>query len=249
MIDVNKLFFNHAKCVDFGTTLANYDAFRSQIDAASRVTGQTLFIIDFDAHKLIYKSEQLLYVDEATSADVKRECANPYWAIVSESTLEKLVSIKENYIIAGRDVTDDDYVNHINIIDYPIIIRGHELYITQKFTPLVMRDDGITKIGLFTICHSNKSKMDSFIIVPSGVRFMFDFNKNTYTEYNLDASLTIAEKAILHRARMGMTTAEIANNLYISVNTVKTHKLKIFKKLNVNTITEALAVVGNYLLI
>lgn len=46
-----------------------------------------------------------------------------------------------------------------------------------------------------------------------------------------------------------MTNEEIANSLCLSVNTVKTHRMHIFKKLNVTTITEALAVVGNYQLI
>ena len=143
----------------------------------------------------------------------------------------------------------EDYENHINVIDYPIILRGHELFITQKFTPLKMRGDNITKVGLFTICHSNKVDVESYIIAPSGVRYMYDFSENRYIEYNLNKTLTIVEKAILHRARMGMTTEQIAENLFVSVNTVKTHKVKIFKKLKVNTITEALAVVGNYQLL
>lgn len=43
-----------------------------------------------------------------------------------------------------------------------------------------------------------------------------------------------------------MTNEEIAQNLYISVNTVKTHRMRIFRKLHVETITEALTVVANY---
>lgn len=248
MLDVNKLFFNHAEGLDSQSD-SLLESSVLHIDAASRVTGQSMFIIDFDAHELIYKSKHLLYVDEATSGDIKRECANPYWSLVSETTLEKLISIRDNYLRAGEDLNMDDYQNHINVIDYPIILRGHELFITQKFTPLKMRGDNITKVGLFTICHSNKVDMESYIIAPSGVRYIYDFGKNRYIEYNLNKTLTIVEKAILHRARMGMTTEQIAENLFISVNTVKTHKLKIFKKLQVNTITEALAVVGNYQLL
>ena len=43
-----------------------------------------------------------------------------------------------------------------------------------------------------------------------------------------------------------MSNEEIAADLFISVNTVKSHKLRIFKKLNVNSIAEALVIIGNY---
>lgn len=46
-----------------------------------------------------------------------------------------------------------------------------------------------------------------------------------------------------------MSNEEIADDLYLSLNTVKSHKMHIFKKLNVANITEALLVVGNYQLL
>lgn len=61
--------------------------------------------------------------------------------------------------------------------------------------------------------------------------------------------MSLVEKAILHRARKGMTNEEIAHNLFFSVNTVKTHRMRIFKKLKVDTITEALTVIANYQLL
>ena len=100
MQDVNKLFFNHAEGLDSQSESLQESSIL-HIDAASRVTGQSMFIIDFDAHELIYKSDHLLYVDEAMSVDMKRECANPYWSLVSEPTLEKLISIRDNYLRAG----------------------------------------------------------------------------------------------------------------------------------------------------
>ena len=45
---------------------------------------------------------------------------------------------------------------------------------------------------------------------------------------------------------MGMTCKEMAQRLYMSINTVKTHRMNIFKKLQVNNIAEALTVIGNY---
>lgn len=248
MQDVNALFFNHASVKDNGI---NFDlaSVIQTVDAIARINNQSCFVIDFDNHELLYRSEQLVYIDEATLKDKRRECANPYWSLISEETLEKLLMIKNYYPEVDERFSLEEYANHVNTIDYPIILRNHELFINQKFTPLQMRSDAITKIGMFTINYSNKKNIESTIITPSGKRFIFDFAQKRYQEYDLGITLTLVEKAILHRARQGMTNEEIAKNLFISVNTVKTHRMRIFKKLQVETITEALTVVGNYQLL
>lgn len=247
MIDVNHLFFNHADSTD-----QNEFSLKQMIpiiDSYARINNQSCFVIDFDEHKLLYSTEQFVYIDEATIKDVKRDCAIPYWSIISDETLEKLLDIRKNYLLVDDDFSIEEYAKHICTIDYPILLRNHEMFITQKFTPIVMRSDGITKVGLFTINYSTRKKMESIIITPSGKRYRFDFNERKYVKYNLDVTLSLVEKAILHRARKGMTNEEIAQSLFISVSTVKTHRMRIFKKLHVETITEALAVVSNYQLL
>lgn len=248
MIDANYLFFNHATSKEVEVDI-DISSLVKTVDAAARISCLSTFVIDFDSHELLYRSEQLVYIDESTVKDKQRECANPYWSIISENTLEKLQQIRNHYIMPGKQLSGNDYTNHVCTIDYPIIIRNHELFITQKFTPLVMRKDGITKIGMFTINYLNKKDIESSIIAPSGKRFRFNFEECQFDEYDLGITLSLVEKAILHRARMGMTNEEIAKSLYISINTVKTHRLRIFKKLQVETINEALAVIGNYQLI
>lgn len=112
-----------------------------------------------------------------------------------------------------------------------------------------MRNDGITRLGVFVIGPSSKREMESVVIAPSGRRFRFDFELEKFVEFDVGKMLTSAEKIVLNRARMGMTCEEIASSLCVSVNTVKTHRSHIFKKLKVDTLVEALAVVGNYHLV
>lgn len=249
MENVDTLFFNHAdsKCplgADFDVKTA-----LSSVASTLRVSGQCGFIIDFDEHKILFRTEQLLYVDEAAHDDFKRECSNPYWSLVKDETLELLLQIRNGFPPIGEALSNEDYSKHICIIDYPILIRGHELFITQKFTPLMLRPDGITNSGVFTISPSSKKEVECVIIAPNERRFRFDFSTGQFNEYNLGKVLTLTEKAILFRAKMGMTNEEIAENLFLSVHTVKTHRARIFKKLKVDTINEALTVIGNYQLL
>lgn len=212
----------------------------------SRLNNQSTFVIDFDSHKLIYKSARLLYLDEITDKDLKRNCENPYWSLISDETLEKLLLIHENYPWVSKELSDFEFMEHVCVIDFPISVRNHELYITQKFTPVTLRNDGLTQIGLFTVCHSNKTDIECQIISPLGKRFCFDFCRCEFEEINIIQILSSTEKTILNRIRMGMTNKEIAQNLCLSINTVKTHRAHIFKKLGVNNISEALTVIGNY---
>lgn len=249
MNNVTHLFFNNAQEAAGPISKEIINATINAVDAQARLNGTSCFIIDFDSHELIYRSDKLIYVDEAGPKDKKRECANPYWALISEETLDFLVSIRDNYLLIDNELIREDYSTHISTIDYPIFIRNKEFYINQKFTPLFLREDGITKIGLFTINNSNKDRLESMIITSSGRRWRYDLEKRLYQEYDLGVTLSLVEKAILQRAQKGFTSEEIAKSLFISINTVKTHRMRIFKKLGVESITEALTIVGNYQLL
>ncbi len=52
---------------------------------------------------------------------------------------------------------------------------------------------------------------------------------------NLVGSLSQQEERVLRRLAAGLSNAEIAQELVVSVNTVKTHVKSIYRKLNVNS--------------
>ena len=90
----------------------------------------------------------------------------------------------------------------------------------------------------------------AFLVISStGKRWTYDFGESCFKEYDLGFKLSITEKAILERARKGFSSEEIASSLFLSVNTIKIHKRRIFQKLKVNNITEAFIVLGDYQLL
>ena len=56
-------------------------------------------------------------------------------------------------------------------------------------------------------------------------------------------SLTDTEQALLMMSAQGYTTEEIASRLFRTVDTMKYHRKKLFRKLGVESISEALATV------
>lgn len=246
MQDVNTLFFNNSICDEELDNRYSLESMIKGIDSFARVTNATCFVIDFDSHKMLYQSKKMLYLEAITDNERQRESNNPYWSLVDEETLNNLLLIRNRYPLVGQTIDIENYQTHICTIDYPIIIKRRKFFINQKFTPLVMRSDGITKIGLFVISPSTCDHMESFIITKSQIRYRFDFNTGVYRSLDLDASLSTQEKLILQRVQKGLTIEEIAEDLNLSVSTIKTHRMRIFKKLLVKSMPETLTVIGNY---
>ncbi len=80
-----------------------------------------------------------------------------------------------------------------------------------------------------------KSMLDGEIWIPRKVllQYVFDSIEEKQTIIEEKTALTPREIEILTMISMGSTNDEIAEQMYISPNTVKTHLYNIFKKINV----------------
>lgn len=71
-------------------------------------------------------------------------------------------------------------------------------------------------------------------LVNSKTGELYHFPKETPT-----SNLSLREQEILQLLSKGLISKQIADKLYISVNTVNTHRQRIIEKLNVSNTTEA----------
>ena len=71
------------------------------------------------------------------------------------------------------------------------------------------------------------------VLVPAGEPFVPDEKKRE------DLGITRRELEILERIAQGMSNREIAEKLYVSENTVKTHSSRVFHKLGAKRRTQA----------
>lgn len=143
----------------------------------------------------------------------------------------------------------EDYKTHVCITDFPIVIRGKEFYVSQKFTPLVVDTKGIIRIGLFTITPSIRKHIESTIITESGKYFSYNSVMKKYEQTYYSTILTETEKRILKSSEMGMTNEEIANYQNVSISAVKGNITRILKKLAVRKIHDAVTIAQNYRII
>ena len=245
------------------------NAIIASVDALSRLELDSYFVYDVTKGRILYRSKNLIGLDMLEQSHDTTDMHNLYWDLIPNEVLKKMQLIDEASLEQWKLLSDETLQNlllikgicqaeikrlqreyligYVCIIDYPIRLNGHEFYVTQKFSPLVLNSDGALMVGLIKIGLSTRREMSSFILCKKGRQFYFDFDKEKFVEFDIsDKKLTPAEIAVLNRAEQGMTNEEIADDLFVSINTVKTHRQRIFKKLGVKTLSEAITVVNNY---
>lgn len=216
------------------------------LDAAARVSNSTMFVIDFSQNKLVYRTEKLLFADDACIKDVQRENANPYWSLMTTEDMNVMLETRKAYLNLIDGFTVEQRLRHFFIMDYSIVLNNRRFVITQKFTPLKLRPDGKLWLGLFFITTSPNTACANIFVFGECFRYIYDSTEKRFILYNGGNILTSIEKSILLRASKGLTTQQIADELCLSINTIKTHKFRLFGKLHVCSMNEALRVAVNY---
>ena len=72
-----------------------------------------------------------------------------------------------------------------------------------------------------------------------GIKF-YTRNNSSSTSFQLIKTLSKREAEVLEAMKMGLSNKEIAEKLFVSENTIKTHVSNIFSKLNVKRRTQAI---------
>ncbi|MBC3758160.1 hypothetical protein H7U19_07080 [Hyunsoonleella sp. SJ7] len=92
----------------------------------------------------------------------------------------------------------------------------------------------LSENGLISISHSIKDLKTHGALIEKVLEEHTFFKKN----FKRFQSLTKREKEVLKELAIGKTAPQISDEFYISVNTVKTHRQRIFEKLETKTFTE-----------
>ena len=247
--DIIALFSNHSSHKENPFCESVIRSTIDAIDCVARLSDTTYIIIDMEEKKIIYRSRTLLYINDSTLKDRQRECENPYWALVPERAVDLLIEVRKNYLHYCHLYDSRESGSHYSTTDFPIIINGKEFFVNQKFTPLLTYPDGTVKLGLVVISPTNSKTIESNIVTDDGRILRYDFDKRCYKDTNGIGNLSRKEKMVLARMMKGMTNTQIAEELFVTISTVKTLRSRIFKKLDVKTMNEAPAVVSKYHLI
>ena len=252
MSDVNDFFsfrntVNNISSNDQQKT-ANY---LEPIQAFARTTYKSIYIIDYQQKGFEYVSDNPLFLCGHTAEEVQEMGYAFYFKYVIEADLNLLLKINEAGFEFYERIPLEERKNYTISYDYHLKNQeGKTILINQKLTPLFLTNEGKIWKALCIISLSSEQNSGNITIYKKGDNkvFKYDLEGDFWKTTEL-ISLTTREKEILLYSTRGYTINEIAESIFVSPDTVKFHRRKLFEKLDVVNISEAIAHATNNKLI
>lgn len=235
--ECHKLLPNYIEYLSEGLYQEKLPAYLEVLGAISRTIESEVFIADF------YKWE--IYHPVTTKSDfipeIFPELELLYNSITGQTTIsEQLLRIERYHLLFI------DYLERIapdRRCDYSLIYNTEyddKRYLTIKMTPIHLTPDGKVWLVMCSVVLSSYTNIMNPEIHVVGTSDYLRLNSaNNTWERIQEVQLDDVEKRILYYSRIGCNVQDIASRLFLSVDSIKARKKRLFAKLNVRNITEA----------
>lgn len=212
------------------------------VKAFSRTSYKSIYIIDYLEKGFEYVSENPLFLCGYTSEEVLKMGYDFYFKCVPEEDLSLLLKLNT----AGFDFYEKIPLEERKeyTISYDFYLKNQEgksILINQKLTPIFLTEEGKIWKAICIISLSTAEKSGNIQIYKQGSKKIFKYNiEKDFWKEEETLQLTKREIEILQYSVRGFTVNEIAEAIFVSSNTVKFHRKKLFDKLEVTSIGEAI---------
>jgi len=217
------------------------------VKAFSKLTYQSIYVIDYQSRAFEYVSDNPLFLCGLSAQEVEKLGYGFYFRNVGEEDLNLLLKINE----IGFDFYDklpiDERKDYTISYDFHIINeKKHSILINHKLTPIFLNEEGKIWKAMCIVSLSPNHSSGNITISKQNSDVIWKFNlKDNKWEGEERIKLSDRETEILRLYAGGLTITEIADKIFVSPDTVKFHRRKLFEKIGVQNITEALSYATN----
>lgn len=214
-----------------------------------------IFAVDLQSCKVVYRSEyHSLYeeIDSSGSGPINgKDCENvsDFVRYLSGDDCEQFDRIIEAMLALYGKLPSDMRSRLCIMSDLKSVYKGNGT-ILYKMSPLV--EDETRGLPKFILCRVEfPMGTDSVVyaqIVGTGDRYVYDMDDKVWHKSSVE-KLTDVEKSVMAQAAKGLTVTEIAARLCKSTDAVKSEKKRIFQKLGVNNMAQAMLLATNHKLL
>lgn len=251
-MDIKRQFFidkNKVSVITESDEAQLYD-YKAVAEAIGRATFQTVYIIDYYRQGFDYVSENPLFLCGHTPDEYIQMGYEFYARYVHPEDLAMLVFLNDKAFDFFDELPLDQRKNYHISYDFRLVCKGNTIMVHHKITPLFLNADGRIWKALCIVSLSSQTEAGNIIISKQGSALHWKLNTIT-SKWTACENLELSsrEKEVLLLSGQGLAIHQIAEKLFLSADTIKFHRKKIFEKLDVNSISEAITYALNHKLV
>lgn len=213
------------------------------VKSFARLTYQSIYIIDYTRMGFDYVSENPIFLCGYSADEVLNMGYDFYFKNVTEQDLEMLAIINDAGFDFYEKLTQEEKKLYTITYDFNLINKnGKKVLINHKLTPLFLTQEGKMWKSICLVSVSHNKNAGNIAIHKQGSEEKWELDISNKAWYKSDKpKLTGREIEVLRLYAQGLTINQIADKLFVSPDTVKYYRRKIFQTLEVKSITEALS--------
>ncbi len=220
------------------------------VEAFSRISYQSVYIIDYFKQNFLYVSPNPMFLCGQSQERVRELGYRFYLNYVPENELSLLLSINRTGFAFYNDIPVEERKDWYISYDFHILNKGRKILVNHKLTPLRLTSDGRVWLALCVVSAATHTDAGHIEMHHIGTSDFFEYNTvSRKWKRKQIPTLTDGEKSVLTLSMQGYTMVEIADKLCLSPDTIKKYRQRIFEKLDVRNISEAIAAATNNKLI
>ena len=245
MSNTKKLFFSNKNHIENVTEkeIVRLENYIEVAQSLSRLTYESLYVIDYKEMTFEYVSDNPLFLCGHTAEEVRQMGYNFYLKHVPADDINLLEIINtEGFNFFDKLPNNDERKLYTISYDFHLINeKGKPMLISHKLTPVFLTDDGKLWKSLCVVSLSDNQQSGNVMISKqsSNLIWKLDLSRKEWISEEKQ-KLSAKEIEILRLYKQGYSINQIAEKIFVSADTVKYHRRKIFENFGVNNITEAL---------
>ncbi|WP_440434780.1 response regulator transcription factor [Parafilimonas sp.] len=210
-------------------------------EAFARLNYQSVYIFDYYKNNFLYLSDNPLFLNGNKAALLKYEGFHYFIKHVPEYDLNRLINIHAAGFNFFHNLSPNEKLNHFISYNFHLEHTNKKVLVNQKMTPMLLDNCGSIwlALGVISIAADENYELVEIRNSDSTKRYIYKGEKNSWVSEKI-VRITNREKEIALLSAQGLTNKAISTKLYLAESTIKFHKSKLFKKLGVSNITEAI---------
>lgn len=222
------------------------DEYIRSAEAFSRSSYQSVYIIDYFRQNFLYVSSNPIFLCGLMPEKVKELGYQFYLDYVPEDEHPLLLALNKAGFTFYNDIPASERKDWYISYDFHILNNGRKILINHKLTPLAVTSDGGIWLALCVVSVSTHSDAGHIEMHRVGSSEYFEYSTVSHRWIKKQLPmLTDAEKVVLTLSIQGYTMSEIAEKISLSPVSIKKYRQRIFEKLDVRNISEAIVAATN----